>query len=65
MNDVDILDLPANVAYQEINIPVDFPVKLRKYIPNIEAKLQHDMEINVKTDKWVQFLKFRNCISLI
>ena len=51
MNDVDILDLPANVAYQEINIPVDFPVKLRKYIPNIEAKLQHDMEINVKTDK--------------
>ena len=25
----------ANVAYQEINIPISFPLHLRKYLPNI------------------------------
>ncbi|XP_041474686.1 uncharacterized protein LOC121423420 [Lytechinus variegatus] len=25
---------PANVCYQEFDVPLDFPIKLRKYIPN-------------------------------
>lgn len=28
-------DQSANVAYQEINIPISFPLHLRKYLPNI------------------------------
>ena len=28
-------DRSANVAYQEINIPISFPLHLRKYLPNI------------------------------
>eukprot|EP00794_Sanderia_malayensis_P008146 gene8146-9017_t len=29
------LSLPANVVYQEVDIPVSFPLHLRKYLPNI------------------------------
>ncbi|XP_045159677.2 SET domain-containing protein 9-like [Mercenaria mercenaria] len=34
----------ANVAYQEFDISSDFPVELRQYIPNTEARLHQDME---------------------
>ncbi|KAK2725293.1 hypothetical protein QYM36_001670 [Artemia franciscana] len=29
---------PANVAYHEMTIPADFPIHLRKYIPNISYR---------------------------
>ncbi|XP_060589259.1 SET domain-containing protein 9-like [Ruditapes philippinarum] len=34
----------ANVAYQEFDIPASFPMELRQYIPNTEARLHQDME---------------------
>ncbi|XP_052776839.1 SET domain-containing protein 9-like [Mya arenaria] len=37
-------EFPANVAYQEFDVPVSFPVHLRKYFPNTEARLQTDMD---------------------
>ena len=32
------LGRPANVAYHEMTIPADFPIHLRKYIPNISYR---------------------------
>ena len=28
------VEYPANVAYQEFDVPLDFPFHLRKFIPN-------------------------------
>ncbi|XP_071117971.1 SET domain-containing protein 9-like [Haliotis cracherodii] len=33
---------PANVAYQEFDIPSDFPFRLRKYIPNVHFSASID-----------------------
>lgn len=34
----------ANVAYQEFDVPASFPMELRQYIPNTEARLHQEME---------------------
>uniref|UniRef100_A0A8C4QA89 SET domain-containing protein n=1 Tax=Eptatretus burgeri TaxID=7764 RepID=A0A8C4QA89_EPTBU len=28
-------DRPANVAYQEFDVPLDFPLALRRFLPNV------------------------------
>lgn len=28
-------DFPANVVYKEVDIPISFPLNLRRYLPNI------------------------------
>ena len=28
----------ANVAYQEVDVPISFPLRLRKYLPNIHFR---------------------------
>jgi hypothetical protein len=40
----NLLEYAANVAYQEFDIPASFPIELRQYIPNTEARLHQDME---------------------
>jgi len=39
-----ILERPANVAYQEYDIPDDFPLHLRQYLPNTEAKIEQNYQ---------------------
>lgn len=30
-----VTELPANVAYQEFSVPMDFPFHLRQFLPNV------------------------------
>ena len=31
----DVIGNPANVAYTEFDMPMDFPIHLQQYIPNV------------------------------
>lgn len=42
---------PANVAYQEFDVPADFPNHLLKFLPNTEARMQQDIDNRVNRYK--------------
>lgn len=40
-------DFPANVAYQEYDLPADFPLHLRRYIPNVHYIKMSDGSVDI------------------
>lgn len=38
---VDVVDNPANVAYHEVDLPVEFVCQFHRYIPNIYFSSAH------------------------
>ncbi|XP_066298577.1 SET domain-containing protein 9-like [Branchiostoma lanceolatum] len=53
---------PANVAYQEYNIKVDFPFSLRKYLPNIHysPNLQTSQDAGYRSIRVVVLVSLRD-----
>ena len=58
--------MPANVVYQEVDIPISFPLYIRKYLPNIcyRNKFIEEQEIYLEDEVLMRVVILRSLTEI-